>query len=321
MRPFLSGVVAFAAVAAGFAGCDPAGGYLRADVASFEIASDDTSNHALVVEASSSWIIDPSGVPGWLTVWYDATNPYPDPNLLWLKASVNEDTEDRSAEISLVSGEGLTLAIPFVQLGMVVSFDVSPLVLEPFPARDASPQTLPVDTPLSWEAVQLHGDWITLTREAEGVGNILSVGVKPSQLFDPRSDTIVLRPARADYREFADSIVVVQHASDLAVVAETMDEDTLEIAIPAAGGEVPLSVYSRHSWTLSTDAPPEIVSIDLTAHEGNSIESGTPIVMKVAPNSSSEQDFTFTLTFASEGKTYKYLCRQPKSSPPEPEQK
>jgi hypothetical protein len=307
--------VSVAVAAAGFAGCSSAEEYLRADVASFEIASSDTDSHSIVVEASSSWIIDFTGLPEWLSVWYDTTQPNPDPDLLWVKASVNEDTEERTAVINLVSGEGLTLAVPFVQLGMVVRFEVSPLSLEPFAARDGSPQTLTVDTPLAWEAVQLHGDWITLTREAEGAGNILQVGVKPSQLFDPRSDTLVLRPVREDYWDFARSIVVVQEATDLVVTAEAMNEETLEITIPADGGEVPLSVYSRHSWTLSTDAPPETVSIDLTSHEGDTIESGTPIVLTVAPNSSTDEERTFTLSFESGGETYRYLCRQPKSNP------
>ncbi len=61
------------------------------------------------------------------------------------------------------------------------------------------------------------------------------------------------------------------------------------------------------------------MSFDLTGHEGNSIEYGTPIVMTVAPNTSTEEDHVFTLEFESAGETYEYRCRQPKSDPPEQE--
>ncbi len=321
MRFFASIIPGFAAVAAVFAGCTSAKEYLRADVSAFEIAADDTSDYAIVVESSSSWIIDPSALPEWLGVWYDATDPNPDPNLLWTKAAVNEDTEDRATRITIVSGDGLVLSIPFVQLAMVVRFGITPSVLEPFAARDTDPQTITVDTPLAWEAIQLGGDWIEFTRGTaeEGTANILSVGAKPTQLFDPRIDTIVLRPVRADYWDFADSIRVVQEATDLVVTGDAMDEETLEIAVPTSGGEVPLSVFARYAWTLSTDASPGAVSFDLTGHEGNSIEYGTPIVMTVAPNTSTEEDHVFTLEFESAGETYEYRCRQPKSDPPEQE--
>ncbi len=321
MRYFAPVILGFAAIAAGFAGCTSAKEYLRANASSFEITADDTSAHAVVVEASSSWIVDTSVVAEWLTVWYDATDPNPDPNLLWVKAAVNEERDERAAEITLVSGDGLLLVIPIVQLGMVARFGVTPSELEPFAARDDNKQIITVDTPLSWEALQLGGNWIELIKgtEEEGTANILYVGVKPTRLFEQRSDTIVLRPGRVDYRDFADSIVVVQAAIDLVVAGETMNEETGEITVPTEGGEVPLSVFSRYAWTLSTDASPGAVSIDLTEHEGDSIENGTPIEITVTPNTSTEEDHLFTLTFESGGEIYEYRCRQPKSNPPEPE--
>jgi hypothetical protein len=311
-----------AAMAAGLAGCTSAKEFLRADTASFEISAEDTSDHAIIVEASSSWIVNAADKPDWLTLWYDASEPEPNPNLLWVRAAVNEEIKDRATEIIIVSGDGRLLAIPFKQLAMVVRFGVSPGTLEPFTARDAGTQTLDVDTALAWEFEQLHGDWITMTPgagEEGGPQNTLEVGVRPTRIFEERRDTIVLRPVRADYWDYADSIAVVQAGIDLVMTGETLDEETLEIAVPAEGGVVPLSVSSRYGWTLTTDAPADRVQVNLTSHEGDTIETGTPIEMTVAPNPSTEEDYTFALTIESAGETYEYQCRQSKSNPPNPE--
>ncbi len=99
-----------------------------------------------------------------------------------------------------------------------------------------------------------------------------------------------------------------------------MDGETFEIGVPAEGGAVSLSVFSRYAWVVTTDAPDGSVSFDITGHEGGTIENGTPIIMTVAPNTSTEEDHTFTITFESAGETYEYRCTQLKIVPPEQEQ-
>ncbi len=316
MKTFISVILGCAAIVAGSWGCASGDRFLRTDADVMEISAEDQSDHAVVIEASSSWIANVSEETPWLYVHYAEDNP----GLLWVAASVNENPEPRNAAITIVSGDGLTLEIPVVQLGMVIRFEVTPRTLEPFAARDASTQTLTVDTGLSWRFSQLHGDWIVMTRGTEeGSENTLTIGVKPTRIFEERRDTIVLQPDRAEYHASGDSIVVVQAGIDLVVTGDAMDEETFEIGVPAQGGEVSLSVFARHAWEVTTDAPAERVSFDITGHEGGTMENGTPIVMTVAPNTSTEEDYTFVLTFESAGETYEYRCTQLKSVPPEQE--
>lgn len=300
-------------VSAGLAGCSPPDEFLRADVTVVEIGAEDTSHNTVSIESSSSWMVDASGSVDWLELGYEEGDPW----TLWVTALLNESPDPRESSITVVSGDGLTLTIPVVQSGMNIRFGVTPTELQPFGARDTGAQTLTVDTGLSWQAIQLHGDWITLTKGTEqGKENTLAVGVKATRIFEERRDTIVLQPVNEVFHRWSDSLVVVQEGIGLVVTAELMNEQTLEITIPADGGEVPMSVFSKEAWLVTTDASPDRVTFDMTG-SGSDIENGIPIVMTVTPNTSTEEDHAFTLSFESGGETYEYRCRQQASVPPE----
>ncbi len=312
-----AGAVLFAAALL-FSGCtSESGRYLRADTpeGGVEISATDTSDHPVRIEASASWMVDTESGPDWFDVRYDLN----DPNLLWTSANVrNESLDSLITEITVVSGDGLRLMIPFVQLPMEVDFGVTPRTLDPFGPRDTSTRTLTVTiaSSLEWEWLIVgESDWLQITRGSGDEANRLSVGVTPTRLLDPRRDTIVVRPVLETFHSYYDSIAVVQRGIDLVIDSEAMNSDTYEIEIPGEGGEIMLAVYSRAEWTASADAPADRVVLGV-ASGGPDIENGTPMAITVAPNTSTEE-YAFTLTFTSVGETYEYICRQQGGQPSE----
>ena len=319
---FIPGLVvaAFAMVAS--TGCGPDGAFLKADVESLEISAEDTGDHAIGITASSSWIVNTlpvitdaqgNSTPAWFSVRYDGS----DPGLLQVKADErNESEEDRTGEIVVVSGDGLILRIPFIQKAMDVRFEVTPESVEPFAARDDLTRTLTVSTNLAWEYEVVDAtDWITAvkTEGEDGAPGTLTLTATETRSTETRSGSILLQPVNPTFQEDHNKTILIEQAGiDLVVYSEAMDY-TYEIAIPADGGETALSVYSRATWNVTTDAPAERVSFDLT-EGGSDLENGINVVMTVGPNTSTEE-YTFTLTFESGGETYEYICRQQGGQP------
>ncbi len=300
------------------ASCSAGDKYLRSDAPSggIEIPATDTDDHALSITSSASWIISSTGLPEWFDLRYDAS----DTGLLWAGARTrNESLDSLRTVITIISGDGLRLDIPFVQLPMVVSFALTPGTLEPFGPRDATPRTLTVASTLTWESLTVgDADWLTLTPAADPDSGVetLTVTASPTRELDPRRDTIVVRPVNEAFHLYSDSIAVVQLGIDLVVYSDAMTP-AFDIAIPASGGEIALSVFSRHSWTLSHTAPPATVALDIT-HGDPDTGNGVPVILTAPPNPSSEP-ITFTLTFTSGGETYTYTCTQQGGAPPPPE--
>jgi hypothetical protein len=294
---------AFFIVAITFTECATEGTFLKASVEGIEFSAEPTGEQTVTIDASSSWMVEFAGLEEWLSVEYDDS----DANVLRLSAGINESPEGRDDSVVVVSGDGLSLILPIVQRAMGGYFDVTPAVLQTFGARETAIRTLTIDTNMTtWEASVLHdSDWILLSPE----DNTLGVGVKPTRLLDARRDTIVLRPMNEAFASLADSVAVVQRGLDLLVSSEAMDETTLETAVPAGGGEVFLTVYSRNTWSVTTDDSAGRVTLDISSGPAE-IEYGTPLVVTATENTGPEE-YTFTLTFSSGGETYEYLCRQP----------
>ncbi len=308
---FLTALVALATC------CTTAERHLSADVSSITVEAADVTDHVISVSSSSSWMVDASGLADWLSVWYDTNNP----SLLFVAATEkNESLEERSDDITIISGDGLVLTIPLTQLSMDVRFNPTPPALETFAARNAPAQTIDVDTDLTWEAAQLHGEWIVLTRGTaeEGTENTLTVEVPSTRSLQPRRDTIVLRPTLEAFASMADSVAVEQTGLGLVAESPMMNEQTLEIEIPREGGEVIVSVFSHERWDLSTDASEQTATLSLTEGPADT-ENGITVVVTVAPNDTTEPR-TFVLTFESGGETYEYTCNQQSESdqPTEP---
>lgn len=286
-------------------GCAVQNAFLGSDTAELEFAAADTEPHAIAVDSSSPWVVDNNRIPSlWLGASYDAD----DVGLLWVRAStVNESLYARRDSVRIVSADARALNIYVTQREMAVSLDVTPDAPEPFGPRDATTRTLAVATDLvSWEFLALGGEWLTVER-AEGTKE-LTLSAKSSNQLDERRDTVVVRPVNETFRVYSDSIPVVQLGLDLAMTSDAMDDESFDVAIPAAGGEVTASVYSRAAWTLSTDADPERVSVNIAEGEADT-ENGVPIVITAAENGTAEE-YSFTLTFASGDETYTYTCRQ-----------
>jgi hypothetical protein len=296
------------AIVLALTGCATKGAFLKTDVGAIEFSAEPTGGQAVSVEASSSWLVEISGLEDWLSVYYDRD----DPRVFHLTALVNESPEGRDDSVYVSSGDGLSLILPVVQKAMDGRLTLTPAALDVFAARNAAPQTITVDSGLTWEESITEGDdWISLTRE----GNILTVGVSPTRSTDARSGLVQLSPLSEAFAEFATEFAVEQHGIDLLVESETLNPQTLEIAVPAEGGAINLGVYSRYDWTLSTDADPDRVSFNITSG-GADLVNGMTVVMTATANTTgggneNSDDHTFTLTFASEGETYEYLCRQP----------
>jgi hypothetical protein len=302
--------------AAMLGGCAPVESFLRSDLPAdaLEIAATDVDSHPIGIEASASWMFDTTlGARQdevlWLRAWYDESNP----TLIWAQATgPNENPEPRTDTIVVVSGDGLALEIPVRQQALEVSFSVTPRTLEPFGARDTGTQTLTVASTLTWEYTTVgESEWLVLTRGTEtGTNGTIVVEVRPTRDLDMRRDTIVVRPVNEAFREgYSDSIAVRQEGIDLLIEAgEAMNPETFEIDIPAAGGEITLWVYSRSPWTISSDAPAERVTLDADGGAAD-IETGIPVLMTAAPNTSTEQ-LKFRLTLTSAGQTYEYICTQ-----------
>ena len=323
MKTFLSGILGSAVIvaAAGIAGCAPADKFLHADPTSVEMAADMKKEVlAVTIGSSSPWVFDNSEPAEWLSLDYDAENP----SRLLISASVNENPDDRTDSVTIISGDGLQLIIPFRQLAMNPLFDVSPPVLEPFGARDDMIRTLTVttDLPSGWEFLLLYAsDWLTIEQGGRGEENILTVSATQIRSLDERRDTIVIRPVNTAFASRADTIAVVQAGLDLLATSETMDPETDIIAIPAAGGETVLSVLSRSPWSASTDADAGRVSMNISEGAADMGE-GIPMVVTATPNPEAEE-YTFTLIFSSAGREYEYRFVQagaePEPNPEEPE--
>ncbi len=312
------------AAAVALAGCSQDEKFLRADNVSLEISAEDTAEQMVTIEASSPWLVDAVGGADWLndagTKWLSVKYDDNIPNLLWVKATeTNDNLEDRRAVIRVASGDGLALDISFTQRAMIVRFNVSPSILEPFDAYGSRAQTITVDTGLPWEAFQLDGDWLTTTIDTEEDKNAgtLTVEAKDTRSLTERRDTIVLRPVREAYWSYSDSIAVVQAGSDLVVHSNVIDEETVEVEIPAEGGEVELRVQSRAEWSVSTEVPPERVALSPT-EGGIDTGEGAQVVMTVTENTE-EEEYRFTLTFVSAGKKYEYRCVQAGVAPEQEE--
>lgn len=306
------------AVASAATGCSPGEKFLRADIPSIELTATDRGEHSITIEASASWMASVPEDAGWLDAKYDTGFP----DLLWITTTGNnESLEERSTRITVVSGDGLVLVIPVVQLAMDGRLEVTPATLEPFGPRDATPRTLTVSTALTWEFAVLNGaDWLGVVRSKateteEGSGSILTISATPTRSLDPRRDTLVIYPTKDAFISMADSIAVVQEGIDLVVDSDLFD-DNFDVVIPAAGAGVALSVYSRATWRVSAvlpdETPADRVSLDMVEGPAD-IGNGIPFVVTVTPNTSSEE-FIFTLVFDSGGDTYEYICRQ-QSSP------
>jgi hypothetical protein len=320
MKSFFSLISGLAAVVFGVVGgvgCAPAETFLRSDVPGgvLEITATDIGAHGITIEASSSWMFDNTiGAPHgdearWLTARYDTNNPA----LMWVETlSRNENIEHRLDTVVVVSGDGLRLEILVRQGAMDVSFDVTPASLEPFGARETDTRTVTVSSTIAWEYDLIdQSDWLTVTRgadAADGTSGTLTVAAAPTRSLDLRRDTIVVRPVNDNFHGTHTSKVPVEQAGiDLVVESEAMNP-AFAIEIPAGGGEIPLSIYSRAAWTASMDVPAERASLNMTSGPAD-IESGIPVVMTAAANPSTEQ-FEFTLTLTSAGQKYEYVCTQ-----------
>jgi hypothetical protein len=298
-----AGALVATLVAAG--GCAVQNAYLRADAAELELAAGDVAQHTITIDASSSWALYTGTTFLWLSATYDAD----DASALRVRAlGVNESREELRDTLLIVSADALTLTIPVVQRALAGSLAVTPAAPEPFGPRESETRTLTVETNLSaWEHTVLGDGWLTATR-ADG-GREITLRAKGLNRLEERRDTVVVYPVAEDFSQLADSIPVVQRGMDLVMTAEAMNAETFDVAIPAAGGEVAVSIYSRAAWTLAHDADPERVSVNLT-EGGADTENGVPLIVTVAANLSTEE-YTFTVTFTSDGKKYTYLCRQP----------
>ncbi|MDR2894850.1 MAG: hypothetical protein LBU97_05260 [Alistipes sp.] len=298
------------------AGCTPADKFLRVDTPEITIAADHSGRIDVTVSASTSWMFDPPavGTREWLSLEYSTT----DPALLRVSAARNESLDERTAEINIVSGDGLSIVVPVVQLAMDARLDVSPRRLD-LAATDTLPHTIAVTTTnlsAGWRALQLRGDWLSLVSERDGT---LTVKANPLRSMAERMDTVVLLPVSEAFLSLADSIVVVQTGLGLLVESEAMNLESFEIEAPATGGDFALRVFSTAPWRVTVGSsnpdgtPTEALAIDLTegaADTGN----GTVIVMTVAENISTDER-TFTLSFESGGETYQYICRQQGRTP------
>jgi hypothetical protein len=295
------------AVSAVLAGCAKGDRFLTASRQVLEFAADDVDGLLLEIDASAPWMIESIGMPDWLWVQYNPDNSA----LINVTARLNESLIPRSSVLSIVSGDGLTLNIPVVQRSMDITFDTSPGEVAPFGPNETATRTLTVTTNTLWQAVVLNGaDWISFSPGAgpEPNTDLLDVSVKPTRSLDRRRDILVLQPVTEAYQALSDSIEVVQLGLDLLVTADGMNEETLETAIPATGGEVSMTVQSRFPWDVSTNADPGRVTLDTTSGPAD-LEYGTPITITVAANPG-PGEHTFTLIFSSQGETYQYLCRQ-----------
>jgi hypothetical protein len=314
-------IFGFSAVVFGFGavvGCTPATEtFLRSDVSGgvLEIAATDVAAHGVMIEASSSWMFDTmfgtphTDDPRWVSAWYDEGNPA----LMWVGASSrNENPEARLDTVVVVSGDGLRLEMVVRQSPLEVSFDVAPASVSPFGPRETDTRSVTVTSTIAWEwELTEQSDWLTITRAdaADGISGTLTIGASPTRSLDLRRDTIVVRPVNAAFQTaHTHKIPVEQAGIDLVVESEAMNPGTFAIEIPAAGGEIPLWIYSRADWTASLDAPAERASLDVTSGPAD-IESGTPAMITVAANPSTEP-FAFTLTLTGAGQIYEYLCTQ-----------
>jgi hypothetical protein len=301
-------------------GCTPGDKYLRSDApgVGIEVAATDTDRHSIAITASSSWMFNTAGMPEWLDLRYDDNSS----GLLWVGALTrNESLDSLRTTITIVSGDGLRLEIPFVQLPMEVSFAVTPRTVEPFGPRETASRTLNVASTLTWEHLTVGGsDWLTMIRDTDPDSGAerLTVNAAPTRELDPRRDTIVVRPVNETFHGYSDSIAVVQRGIDLVVWSDAMNETTFEIGIPAEGGEVAMSVFSRNAWTVASDASPDLIALDIAEGEAD-IENGIPVIITAAPNTTTE-DHTFTLTFTADGETYEYTCTQQGGAAPPPPQ-
>jgi len=287
-------------------GCAVQNAYLNSQTKAMELAAADVTPHALTIDSSSPWVVNTGRAYPWLDVSYDADRT----ELLWVRAQgVNESLYARLDSVEIVSADALTLKILVTQAAMAVSLDVTPAAPEPFGPRDATVRTLTVATDLtSWEHLALGGEWLTVTR-ANG-SNELTLSAKGFNGIDDRRDTVVVRPINEALWAYADSIPVVQRGLDLTMIAPEMDEESFDVAIPAAGGTVAASVYSRAAWTLSTDGDTGSGRVALNTTQGAAdIENGTQLEITVAANTSADE-YEFTLTFTSGDQTYNYICRQ-----------
>jgi hypothetical protein len=281
-----------------------------------EVAATDVSSHAVMIEASSSWMFDTffgapheEGTSRWASARYDSNNPA----LMWVETlGRNENPEPRLDTVVVVSGDGLRLEILVRQGALEVSFGVAPASIEPFGPRESDTRTVSVSSTIAWEyEVVDRSDWLTVARsdDPDSASGTLTVAAAPTRSLDPRRDTIVVRPAnQAFHAQHTHKIPVEQAGIDLIVESEKMNTSTFAVEIPAAGGEIPLWVYSRAGWTASVNAPPERAALDITSGPAD-IESGIPVVMTAAANPSTEQ-FEFTLTLTSAGQKYEYICIQ-----------
>jgi hypothetical protein len=329
-RAVATAAVSTLAATVTMSGCTSSGAYLRSDAPAvgLELTATDLDAHVVTVEASSSWMFDPAaisvpeGETPWLSVRYADDNP----SLLWVKAlSRNESPTPRIDTILMASGDGLALEIPVRQLALDVTFGVEPRTLQPFGPYETAVRTLTVTSTLEWEAFTLgESEWLTIARgTGSGHDGTITVGVTPTRSLDPRRDTIVVRVANPAFHDrHADSIAVVQQGTDLLVESDAIDLDTFEIGVPAAGGEIALTVYSREAWSVAADAGATaagIVTFDPAT--GPADLQGITVVMTVAPNAAAEER-TFTLTLDSAGQQYEYICRQmgDRSPPGDPEE-
>jgi hypothetical protein len=178
-------------------------------------------------------------------------------------------------------------------------------------SANSEPVSVSVESSSSWIFDDSErAEWLTLNYDNDDP-NLLSVSATANANLTDRTDSIVL--VSGDGSRLI--IPVIQTGMDFFVVSSMVDSSTGTIMVPAAGGEVPLSVFSNYAWSVSTDEPAEKVTIDPVNSEAN--EEGTPVVVTVAANDTVEE-FAFILIFESDGKEYSYPFVQQGAEPVEP---
>lgn len=304
---FMTGILAALVTVmagAGIAGCDNAERFLRAEPASFDIASDVLSV-STDIEASASWMAYCNA--SWLSYDYDGNT------LLVGITAINESTEDRFAEIHITTGDGQSRIIPLVQRAMNAILDVDPAVFAEFDSRGATSRTVTVSSNLSEWSFTNREQWLKIVRGEDENANVLTVTAERSYDLSERRDSLIVYPMNELFYPIADTIPVVQAGALLAIRSTMQNANTHALEVPATGAEVAVSIYAKYDWTVATDDSEERLSLDIAGGSANT-ESGTILTITV-PENTLPESVTYTITFTCGGEEYEYELVQSADEP------
>lgn len=299
-------LTAILVVAAMVAGCDRHEKYLRVDPGSFEIASDVLEASA-AIEASASWMSYCNA--DWLTCFMSA-----DKSLYISISGANESPESRSTEITIITGDGQTKTIPFVQKAMDTVFDISPSAFPLFDSKGAVIQAT-VSANLEWTSGLLNDEpWVTVVRGEGGEDDILTISVARTDRLDERRDSLIVSPVNEEFLFLTDTIPVVQKGAELLVSSDLM-KDSFTVEITAGTTEAVVYVIAKNNWTVETNDTEGRISLDMTGG-GSDLDNGVALAITLPENTTAEP-YTYTLTFSCNGEEFEYELVQ--SAPEEPE--